>query len=259
MNILEGRTGDLAWDTAGDHQLSALVLIHSLGADSRMWADQTPVFGEHRRLIWLDLPGHGSSTAAVGEYTIESLAHDVIDVAVNAGAEEFDVCGISLGGVISLWLAANSAGRIETLIACNTGAKIGTVESWSERIEAVLSGGMASLRNAVVPRFITPDLVVRRPDAHELVYEMFDAIDPIGYAGCSAALRDADLRGTLQTITSPTLLVGGSEDISTPPETMRALHRAVPGSRLAMIDGAAHLSNIDQPERFNEAVVAVLD
>lgn len=258
MNTLEARTGDLAWDTTGSQSRAGMVLIHSLGADSRMWWDQIPVFAEHRHLIWLDLPGHGSSSAAVGEYTVANLAADVIDVADTAGVERFDVCGISLGGVISLWMAANFAHRIESLIACNTGAKIGTEESWSQRIESVLSGGMASLREAVVPRFITKDLAERRPEAHELVYEMFDGIDPVGYAGCSAALRDADLRSVLGRIGSPTLLVGGTEDISTPPETMRALHRAVPGSRLRMIDGAAHLSNIDQPERFNEAIVEAL-
>ena len=257
MKTFEGRTGALAWDSAGSSQQEALVLIHSLGADSRMWVDQIPVFAEHRRLIWLDLPGHGSSTATVGEYTIESLGRDVIDVADSAGVERFDVCGISLGGAISLWMAANSV-KVQTLIASNTGARIGTVDSWSQRIDAVLGGGMASLRDVVVPRFITSDLVARRPHAHRLVYEMFDAIDPIGYAGCSAALRDADLRGSLQAITSPTLLIAGTEDISTPPETMKALHRSLPGSRLTMIDGAAHLSNIDQPERFNEAVLSVL-
>ena len=258
MNIFEARTGDLAWDTAGSPRQAGMILIHSLGADSRMWADQIPLFAEHRRLIWLDLPGHGSSSAAVGEYTIESLAADVMDLADTAGVERFDVCGISLGGVISLWMAANFAHRIETLIACNTGAKIGTAESWSQRIESVISGGMASLRDAVVPRFVTKDLAERRPEAHELVYEMFDGIDPVGYAGCSAALRDADLRSALGTIKSPTLFIGGTEDISTPPDAMQALHRAVPGSRLTMIVGAAHLSNIDQPERFNKAIVEAL-
>ncbi len=258
MNRLDARTGALAWDSAGDDGDPALLLIHSLGSDSRMWADQMQIFLGHRRLIWADLPGHGSSRAARGGYSIEGLALDYADVASAAGAESFDVCGISLGGVLSLWMAANIGDRVKTLIACNTGAKIGTEESWSERIDKVLSGGMAALRDTVVPRFITSDLSDRRPQAYELVYEMFDAIDPAGYAGCCAALRDTDLRSSLARIETPTLLVGGTDDIATPPDVMHGLHRAIPGSDLAMIEGAAHLSNIDQPERFNQAVASVL-
>ena len=258
MRRKEGRTGDLAWDASGDKRDHGIVLIHSLGADSRMWQDQIPELEQHRRLVWIDLPGHGSSTANEGDYTIEDLALDVIEVAGEEGLETFDVCGISLGGVISLWLAANAGARIDRLIACNTGAKIGTHEAWSQRIEAVLDGGMEAIRDAVVPRFITADLEERRPASFEQVYEMFDQIDPVGYAGCCAALRDADLRDSLAEIDVPTLLIGGSEDIATPPETMKSLHRSIPGSRLRIIEGAAHLSNIDQPERFNQTLLAEL-
>ena len=258
MNKHQARTGELAWDARGDTAGHGLVLIHSLGADSRMWQDQIAELEHHRRVVWLDLPGHGSSTANKGEYSIEDLARDVVDVAGEAGLETFDVCGISLGGVISLWLAANAGDRIDRLIACNTGAKIGTEEAWSQRIDAVLDGGMKAIRAAVVPRFITTDLEQRRPAAFDRVYEMFDRIDPIGYAGCCAALRDADLRDVLAEIDVPTLLIGGSEDIATPPEAMESLQRSIPESRLTIIEGAAHLSNIDQPERFNLAVLAEL-
>ncbi len=258
MRRLEGRTGDLAWDTAGALGDPGLILIHSLGADSRMWADQTPILRQRRRLIWFDLPGHGSSSAAEGEYSIESLARDATDVAKAAGVETFDVCGISLGGVVALWMAANQGDQVETLIACNTGAKIGTEEAWSQRIDTVLAGGMVALRESVVPRFITSDLERRRPQAHRLVYEMFDGVDPIGYAGCCASLRDADLRGSLGDIGVPTLLIGGTDDIATPPDVMRGLEESIPGSKLTLIEGAAHLSNIDQPERFNDAIAAVI-
>lgn len=255
MKTTSLRTGSLAWGVAGDSGHPGLVLIHSLGADSRMWADQIPELEKHRRVIWIDLPGHGSSDAEKGDYTIESLGLDIADVAGEAGFETFDVCGISLGGVISLWLAIDLQERVDRLIACNTGAKIGTAEAWSERIETVLEGGMEAIRDAVVPRFITTDLEQRRPDAYGKVYEMFDAIDPVGYAGCCAALRDMDLRDSVAEISAPTLLVGGSEDIATPPDTMESLHGSISGSRLRIIEGAAHLSNIDQPQRFNETVI----
>jgi 3-oxoadipate enol-lactonase len=232
-----------------------MILIHSLGSGSGMWSDQITELQRVRRLVWVDLPGHGSSEAREGEYTVESLAMDIADVAEEAGLDTFDVCGISLGGLISLWMAVHLRDRVDRLIACNTGAKIGTEESWSQRIDAVLDGGMPAIRDTVVPRFITTDLERRRPEAYRRVYEMFDVIDPGGYAGCCAALRDADLRGVIGRIGAPTLLIGGDEDISTPPETMEQLRDAIPGSRLTIIDNAAHLSNVDQPERFNQAVL----
>lgn len=258
MNTIDLRAGSLAWDVTGDPGHPGMVLIHSLGADSRMWDDQIPELEAHRRLVRIDLPGHGQSEAREGDYTIESLSLDMADVASEVGLDTFDVCGISLGGAISLWMAINLPDKVDRLIACNTGAKIGTSDAWSERIESVLEGGMEAIRDAVVPRFITTDLEQRRPAAHRKVYEMFDAIDPIGYAGCCAALRDMDLRGELGRIKAPTLLIGGDEDISTPPESMEQLQESIAGSRLTLIERAAHLSNIDQPERFNRAVVSAL-
>lgn len=255
MNRSAARTGTLAWDASGDTSKPGLVLIHSLGADSRMWVDQLTAFRRHRRLIQVDLPGHGSSGANQGEYTVESLGLDIADVATEAGLTHFDVCGISLGGLISLWMAINLPDRLGRLLACNTGAKIGTKEGWSQRIDAVLGGGMVAIRETVVPRFITTDLEQRRPESYRQVYEMFDAIDPVGYAGCCAALRDADLSESVAEIDTPTFLIGGTEDIATPPETMERLHDAIPRSRLTLIEGAAHLSNIDQPEHFNQAVL----
>lgn len=252
--ITDARTGSLEWDAVGDDSDRGLVMIHSLGANRRMWDDQTERLSRERHLVMGNLPGHGGSSAHSGDYSIGDLGNDFADIASEAGLETFDVCGISLGGVVALWMAINLPDRVTRLVACNTGAKIGTAEAWNERIERVLAGGMESLRDAVVPRFITEDLEERRPDAHRKVYEMFDSIDPVGYAGCSAALRDADLRDALGEISCPTLLVGGSEDVATPPEQTYGLQKAISGSNSVIIDHAAHLSNIDQPDSFNSAV-----
>lgn len=258
MSTHEARTGALSWDVSGSADAHGLLLIHSLGANKSMWDDQLAAFSKLRRVVTVDLPGHGESGAHAGEYSLEDLGLDVLDVAGAAGLDTFDVCGISLGGVIALWLAINRPEKVTHLIACNTAARIGTAEAWSERMEAVLNGGMASIRDGVVPRFITSDLGERRPEALSKVYEMFDSIDPLGYAGCCASLRHADLGDSLDQIGCPTLLIGGSEDVATPPEVTRELHGQIPASRIEVIDGAAHLSNIDQPEVFNRTVAGEL-
>lgn len=258
MSTIEGRTGRLSWDVSGSPDDHGLVLIHSLGQDTRMWAEQLPFFAELRRVVTVDLPGHGESGAEDREYSIDDLGMDVFDVADAAGLEEFDVCGISLGGMIALWLAINHPDRVTLLIACDTAAQIGTEEAWNERIRAVKQGGMRSIQDAVIPRFVTPELAGQRPHVMDQLHAMFEAIDPVGYAGCCAALRDADLRDSVGNIECPTLVIGGDRDIATTPEVVRELHESIPGSRLELVRDAAHLPNLDQPAEFTQIVVQAL-
>lgn len=258
MSMLVGRNGDISYSLTGDPDRPGLLLLHSLGAGSAMWADQLPDLAAIRRIITPDLPGHGGSGAQQGAYTLEDLCLDVLDVVDASGVDRFDVCGISLGGQMAIWLAANHPDRVSRLIACNTALRVGTHELWEERIRAVREGGMEGIREPVVARFITGDLFERRPDAYKLVHEMFGSIDPTGYAGCCAALRDCDLTETASRIACPTLLIGGSEDISTPPDRTAAIRDRIPGSQMAIIEHAAHLSNIDQPSAFNRTVVDFL-
>lgn len=258
MSVLEARTGSWHWDDAGPPAAPGLVLVHSLGSDSRMWDEQIAELTPLRRVVWMDLPGHGRSEAADGEYSLDRLGHDVLLVASAAGLEAFDLCGVSLGGLVALWIAVNHPERLRRLVACSTGPRVGSPEMWSERMEAIIEGGLSSVRDAVVPRFITPDLVERRPEQHSLVYEMFDDIDATGYLGCCAALRDADLTDAIDTIAAPTLIVAGGDDVATPPEVMTPVHEAIQGSRMEVVEGAAHLVNIDRPGPFNEAVRSFL-
>jgi 3-oxoadipate enol-lactonase len=258
MSTVDARTGTLSWevsDSPGDH---GLLLIHSLGADTRMWVEQLPFFAEVRRVVAPDLPGHGRSGANDRDYSIEDLGQDMIDIADAAGFDTFDVCGISLGGMIAMWLAVNHPQRVTRLVACNTAAKIGTESSWNERIEAVREGGMESIRDAVIPRFVTPELAGTRPHVMDQIHAMFDSIDPIGYAGCCAALRDGDLRDSVAQIACPTLIIAGDRDISTTPEMVRELHDSIPASRMELLADAAHLSNLDQPAEFTRVVLGAL-
>ncbi|MEX2654099.1 MAG: 3-oxoadipate enol-lactonase [Acidimicrobiia bacterium] len=258
MSNIEGRTGKISWEVSGGADSRGLLMIHSLGTDQRMWADQVPVLSDLRQVVTFDLPGHGTSRARSGEYSIDDLGNDALAVADAAGLGEFDLCGISLGGVIALWIAVNHPGRLGRLIACNTSSKVGSAELWAQRIDAVEEGGMSGIREAVVPRFVTADLGDRRPEAMELVWEMFDSVDPVGYIGCCAALRDADLTASLGDVDAPTLLIGGTEDVATPPQTMEKLADGIPHGRLHLIEGAAHLSNIDRPGAFNDVVEQAL-
>lgn len=255
MSRTEGRTGNLDWTDHGPEDGRALLLLHSLGTDSTMWMHQIPVFSRVRRVVTIDLPGHGGSVAAEGEYRLEDLGRDVLEVADAAGIDRFDLAGVSLGGLISLWLAITAPDRVLTLVASSTAARVGTSEFWSERLSAVSELGMEGIRPNVLPRFFTPDFREREPETLRSVESVFTAVDPVGYAGCCAALRDADLRDTVAEIRCPTLIVVGDQDLATPPADAEFLSGRIAGSRLVVIPGVAHLATLDRPEAFTTAVL----
>jgi 3-oxoadipate enol-lactonase len=255
---VSGRTGAIAWTEAGDPASPVLIMIHALGADRRMWEPQVPVLAGMRRVLLVDLPGHGTSTASAGPFTVSQLGEDILDVATAAGAESFDLCGISLGGLISLWIAAHAPDRVESLIASNTAARIGSEEIWQARIDAVSNGGIEAISEAALGRFFTAGFVAAKTDVHEMAKATLLGTDPDAYIACCAALRDADLRELVEAIHCPTLVIGGSEDISTPPDQAEWLHEHIEGSRLSILIGAPHLANVEQPEEWTGAVAGFL-
>jgi 3-oxoadipate enol-lactonase len=242
----------------GEEGLPDLLLIHSLGTGLRMWDRQIEAFSAVRRILAFDLPGHGESSAASGDYRLDDLGADVLGVADAAGLDRFDVCGTSIGGLIGVWLAINHPDRVISLVAAGTAARLGSQELWSDRIEAVAAGGMEAIRAQVIRRFFAADFSEREPAVFAKIERMFIDCDPVGYMGCCAALRDADLRPEVMAITCPTLVLCGSEDVAAPPAQGQWLQRHIDGSRLEMIDGAGHLPNLDQPEAFDRLVLAAL-
>ena len=254
MTALECRTGKLDWSEHGGGPGRPLLMIHALGADRRIWAAQVGDLSSERTVILVDLPGHGESAAGPGPYTVSDLGLDLIDVATAAGAEEFDLCGLSLGGLAALWMSANFPERVHGLVVSNSAARIGSEELWAARIEAVETGGMESIREMAVARFFTSGFAAMSPGTVEQAAATLLTTDPAGYVACCAALRDADLRGSVGSIRCPTLVIGGDEDISTPPAESAWLCEHIPGSRLRILTGAAHFSNLEQPETWTAEV-----
>lgn len=147
--------------------------------------------------------------------------------------------------------------RVARLVAANTGARIGTTELWDERIRNARSLGMPALADAVIPRWFTPEFRERQPQTVDRFRSMLAACPVDGYAGCCAAVRDADLREDIRRIGAATLVIRGTHDVATPPGAADFIRERVAGARLVVID-AAHLSNVEQPEAFTSAVVDFL-
>jgi 3-oxoadipate enol-lactonase len=243
---LEGR-GDAA----------VLVLSNSLGTNYSMWDLQMPEFHKSFRVVRYDTRGHGQSSVTPGPYSIEQLGKDVLGLADAAGVERFHFCGLSMGGMIGMWLAANAPERVNKLVLCNTAAKIGTAETWNARIEAIRRDGMKPMAAAVVERWFTPVFREKDRAAVARTQKMLEGANPDGYAANCAAVRDFDFRERLGQIHKTSLVISGKHDPATTPADGRFLAEHIEGARYVELN-AAHLSNIEDGERFSREVSTFL-
>jgi 3-oxoadipate enol-lactonase/4-carboxymuconolactone decarboxylase len=235
-----------------------LVLVHSLGVDHGLWDPQMPALLRYLQVLRIDLRGHGASDAPPGDYTIEQLGRDVIAAVDSAKRERFAYCGLSLGGMIGQWLGANHTDRITHLVLANTSPRVGAPELFEARRKAVLEGGMAAVENAVMERYFSPRLSASSNPQVATTRTALLAANSVGYAGCCAAIRDMDQRPLLGRIRVPTLVIGGTLDAATPWEGHGDLLAAsIPEARSALFE-AAHLSNVELPSAFTNAVLDFL-
>lgn len=243
-----------AWADDGAPDAPPLLLLHSLGSDRTGWEPQAQALAGRLRVLRVEARGHGRAPAPPGPYTLGDLGGDVLELADALGLDTFHVGGISLGGLTALWLAVHHGDRLRSLTAANTAARVGSADGWQARIRAVRDQGLAGVRDEVVARFFAPGFDERDADTMAQARNAFVRADDDGYAACCSALADADLTDEVSSIATPTLVVGATEDVATPPEQAEALHAAVPDSRLLLLDGAGHLSNLERPDAFTAAL-----
>ncbi len=249
----------IAYRVDGPADAPVVVFINSLGSDHRMWDWQVPAFVERFRVLRYDSCGHGAAGTRQGSVTIEVFAQDLVLLLDHLAIERAHLCGCSLGGMITLWTAAQYPARVNRAVVANSGAKIGTTEGWDERISAVHRGGMAVIREMTLGRFFSERFRSNHADVVQRIAEMLDGVDPEGYIAACQALRDADLRPIVSSIHIPTLIVAGELDVATPPQLQEELHAAIHASQLVVVAQAAHLSNIERPDAFNERVLGFLE
>jgi 3-oxoadipate enol-lactonase / 4-carboxymuconolactone decarboxylase len=199
--------------------------------------------------------GHGTTPSTPGPYTIEQLGRDVVDLLDDAGLQRVSLCGLSLGGMIAMWLAAHAPDRVDRLVLCCTAPSLPPAEQWTQRAATVRRSGTGVLLDAVMGRWFTPGFVERRPDVARWAAAMLRSSDPEGYAGCCEAIAAIDNQDDLSLITAPTLIIAGAEDQVTPPAIAVAMLERIRGSSLVVLPEAAHLANIEQPDRFTAAII----
>jgi 3-oxoadipate enol-lactonase len=235
-----------------------VVLGNSLGTTREVWAPQAGVLGGRFRLLRFEHRGHGGSPAPPGPYTIEELGADVIRLLDDFGVGTASYCGISLGGMIGMWLAAHAPERVGALGLCCTSAYLPPAEAWALRAAQVRTAGLVSISGQVVGRWFTPAFRERDPAAVAGFVETLEGVEAEGYAGCCEAIASLDLRSSLGQISAPTLVIAGAEDPATPPWHGALVASGVGFSRLRVIRGGAHLANVSQAGEVTAALLAHL-
>ena len=234
-----------------------VMLSHSLGLDHGMWDPQAADLEPHFQVLRYDLRGHGASDAPVGEYSIELLAKDALAIADAVGAvgtTSLAFCGLSIGGMIGQWLGAHAPNRITHLVLANTTARLADPSLMETRRKTVLAEGMTAVTDAALRRFFSPAAVEADAPHVASARRTLLATDPVGYAGCCAAVRDLDQAALLGTIRTPTLVISGDRDESMPWDGHgRVLSTSIPGAQAVRLP-AAHVSNLERPRSFTAAL-----
>ena len=255
----QGAPVRLAASLTGPAGAPVLVLGNSLGTTRELWQPQLAALGARFRLLRYEHRGHGGSPAPPGPYALADLGGDVLRLLDEFEVESASYCGVSLGGMLGMWLAANAPSRVRALALCCTSAYLPPVQMWTDRAALVRSAGMASIAQQVVGRWFTPPFAGRQPGTvASFVATLEEHVVPEGYAGCCEAIAAMDLRPSLTSVTAPTLVIAGAEDPATPPWHGAAIAAAIPGARLRVIRGAAHLANVSQAAEITAALLAHL-
>jgi 3-oxoadipate enol-lactonase len=231
-----------------------VVLSNSLGATLRMWDPQAAALAEGARVLRYDMRGHGRSPVPPPPYTLADLGADLIALLDRRGIERAALVGVSLGGMVSMWVAAHAPERVERLVLCSTSALLGPREAWAARAALVRRSGMEAVADTVVARWFTPAFAAAQPDVVAAVRADLAATPPEGYAACCEVVGAMDLRADLGAIQAETLVIGAEHDPSTPPEHARAIAAGIAGARLVVLPRGAHLVNLETPP----AVTALL-
>lgn len=235
-----------------------VLFSNSLSTDHRMWDSQLTALVDKYHVIRWNKRGHGGSEATPPPYDLPLLAEDVRCLLEALGVARVHYVGLSTGGAIGQLFAATHPECVRSLVLCDTSSYV-PADVWDSRMAVARQEGMEGVARASIERWFTPTFRQARPDVIAEFRGMIVSTALDGYLGCASALKQRMLGPLLGKISAPTLIVVGAEDPSTPVAHSEILQRGIEGAELAIIDGAAHISNAAQPEEFNRLLRKFLD
>ena len=248
----------VAYKLDGPEGAPPLVLAGSLGTTVAVWDSQVPVLAQWFRVVRVEHPGHGGAGVPEGPGTLEGLGERLLGIMDDLGIGAAHYAGLSLGGLVGMWLAANYPERVSRLALCFTSSRFPGASSYMERAVQVRTAGTAQLAPAALGRWFTAPFLSLHPEVGEGYAAMLAGTGAPGYAYCCEALAGADITAHLGRIKAPTLVVGGALDPVVPPELAAVTMKAIPGASLAVLPGGAHLANVERPGPFNDLLLSHL-
>ncbi len=239
----------------GEAGAPALLLLGSLGTGDELWAPQVRRLRGRFLVIRAGLPGHGGAPPPGGPLSLARLAQALLDELDSLGVGRFSLCGLSLGGMLAMEIAATVPERVERLLLASTGARIGEPGAWRARAARVRAGGMDAILSEVLPRWLTPEFREAEPVRTEALRRSLAAVDAGAYAALCELLAEADLGPRLELIRAPARLVYGAADLVTTPAQGLELMARLPGAGLQVLPGAGHLVNVERAQGFTELLL----
>jgi 3-oxoadipate enol-lactonase len=251
----------MAYDDSGSGP--PVILLHGYPFNRSMWREQVAALRANYRVITPDLRGHGDSDGSAGPATMNTMARDVGLLMDGLDISRAIIGGLSMGGYVVLAFYRLFPQRVRSLILADTRAQADTEEAKqirAQQAEKVIAEGMAGIVDSMLPKLLAPETVSKRPEVVKRIRDMMLRTKPEGAAAAlmGMATRD-DQAEHLSRIISPTLILVGREDAITPLQDAELMRQEIGGSRLEVIENAGHVSNIEQPERFNEPLTDFLD
>jgi 3-oxoadipate enol-lactonase len=249
---------DLNYSLDGPEGAPVIAFTGSLGTDLTMWRPQSDRLGERFRTLRYDIRGHGASEVPPAPYSMSDLGSDLVELLDRLEIERVMLCGLSIGGMISMWVAAHAPDRVQRLVLCSTSAQLGPREGWIERAATVRAHGVEAIADTVLARWFTLGFAAAHPEVIGRMRRQLTATPREGYAGCCEAIADMDLRGDLASIAAPTLVIAAENDPSTPPAHGRLVAELIPGARFEVIAPAAHIATIERPDLTTAMILRFL-
>ena len=258
MPFMDVESVRVFYECTGPIGAPVVAFSNSLGTDRHMWDAQVAALEDRYRILVYDTRGHGQSSASKGPYSIEQLANDFLHLLDFLSVSKCHFCGLSMGGMIGLWLAIHREHRLQKLILANTAPRIGTAAIWNRRIATVRKQGLAVVANNVIANWFTPEFQQRQAGIVANLKRMFVSTNGAAYIGCCQAIRDMDQWREASTVQLPTLIISGERDPVTPPQDAELLEQSIAQARHVKLE-AAHLSNVERTEEFTNTLVSFLE
>ncbi len=243
----------------GSPDAPAVVLGPSLGTTLAMWEPQVAPLAEHSFVVRYDRRGHGSTPAGPEPATIDDFGGDLLELLDELELDRVSFCGLSLGGLEGMWLAANAPERIDRLVLACTVARFPTPQAYSDRAATVRTDGFGTVAEAALGRWFSPAFHAAHPEVVERFRVMLSSSDREGYAAGCEVVAATDLTASLDHIAGPTLVLTGADDQVVTPDLGAQLAAAIPGARHHVIPGAAHIANVEQADLFTAALLDHLE